>query len=133
MQDAVSGYRKGCPTLYGGTFTLDKVGDTFLDMERWGKGIVFVNGHHLGRYWNVGPQQTLYLPGCWLKEGENEVVVFEQLNDSRQYSLTSVAAPVLDRLQTTASEAESADEVIARLTKENEALRARIAELERSR
>jgi beta-galactosidase len=47
-------------------------------MRSWGKGIVFVNGHHLGRYWSVGPQQTLYLPGCWLNAGENEIVIFEQ-------------------------------------------------------
>lgn len=76
-----SPYVKGQPTLYFGTFELDKVGDTFLDMEKWGKGIVFVNGVNLGRYWKVGPQQTLYLPGCYLHKGQNTVVVFEQLND----------------------------------------------------
>jgi beta-galactosidase len=42
---------------------------------------VFVNGINLGRYWNVGPQRTLYLPGPWLRRGRNELVVFEQLND----------------------------------------------------
>lgn len=93
-----SPYVKGQPTLYFGTFELDKVGDTFLDMEKWGKGIVFVNGVNLGRYWKVGPQQTLYLPGCYLHKGQNTVVVFEQLNDEKKTELVGVDIPVLDRL-----------------------------------
>lgn len=93
-----SPYVKGQPTLYFGTFELDKVGDTFLDMEKWGKGIVFVNGVNLGRYWKVGPQQTLYLPGCYLRKGQNTVVVFEQLNDEKKTELVGVETPVLDRL-----------------------------------
>lgn len=125
------GYKTGCPVYYRAKFTLDKVGDTFLDMEKWGKGIVFVNGHNLGRYWKVGPQQTLYLPGCWLKEGENEVVVFEQLNDHRMYSLSSVTEPVLEKLQTASAETETADEVIARLLQENAALREQITALQK--
>ncbi|HEU5358216.1 MAG TPA: glycoside hydrolase family 35 protein, partial [Gemmatimonadales bacterium] len=71
------------PTLYRGSFTLDSLGDSFLDLRGWGKGIVFVNGHNLGRYWDViGPQRTLYLPGPWLRKGQNDIAVFEQLNDS---------------------------------------------------
>lgn len=68
---------KSQPVVLKGTFNLTETGDTFLDMEAWGKGIVFVNGYHLGRYWNVGPQQTLYLPGCWLKKGANEITIVE--------------------------------------------------------
>ena len=93
-----SPYVQGLPTLYFGTFNLDKVGDTFLDMEKWGKGIVFVNGVNLGRYWKVGPQQTLYLPGCYLKKGTNTIVVFEQQNDEKNTELSGVTAPVLDKL-----------------------------------
>ena len=93
-----SQYVKGQPTLYFGTFELDKVGDTFLDMEKWGKGIVFVNGVNLGRYWKIGPQQTLYLPGCFLHKGQNTVVVFEQLNDEKKTELVGVETPVLDKL-----------------------------------
>lgn len=92
------GYKAGMPVLYHGSFTLEKVGDTFLDMEKWGKGIVFVNGINLGRYWKVGPQQTLYLPGCFLTKGKNEVVVFEQLNDDKKTELAGVTTPVLDKL-----------------------------------
>jgi beta-galactosidase GanA len=64
------------PTFFRGTFRLDEVGDTFLDMRQWRKGIVWVNGHNLGRYWRAaGPQYDLYLPGAWLKSGKNEIVV----------------------------------------------------------
>ena len=62
---------------YRGYFTLKKVGDTFLNFETWGKGQVYVNGHAMGRIWSIGPQQTLYVPGCWLKKGTNEVVVLD--------------------------------------------------------
>ena len=58
-------------------FNLKKVGDTFINMEAFGKGQVYVNGHALGRFWQIGPQQTLYLPGCWLKKGKNEVIVLD--------------------------------------------------------
>lgn len=86
------------PAVLKGTFTLSEVGDTFLDMEAWGKGIVFVNGHHLGRYWSVGPQQTLYLPGCWLKKGANEITVVE-FNKVPSTTLKGVKTPVLDKLK----------------------------------
>ena len=62
---------------YRGYFNLKKVGDTFINMEAFGKGQVYVNGHALGRVWQIGPQQTLYLPGCWLKKGKNEVIVLD--------------------------------------------------------
>jgi beta-galactosidase len=91
-------YQLGLPVLYHGTFSLKKVGDTFLDMSQWGKGIVFVNGINLGRYWKAGPQQTLYLPGCFLKKGKNQIVVFEQQNDSRKLELSGVQEPILDQL-----------------------------------
>ena len=93
-----AGYKAGLPVLYSGSFNLDKVGDTFLDMAHWGKGIVFVNGINLGRYWKVGPQQTLYLPGCYLNKGKNDIVIFEQLNDKKQSSLSGVTTPVLDKV-----------------------------------
>ena len=67
---------------YRGYFNLKRVGDTFLNMENWGKGQVYVNGHAIGRFWSVGPQQTLYVPGCWLKKGKNEVVVLDVVGPS---------------------------------------------------
>jgi len=65
------------PCFYRGTFDVDRVGDTFLDMSQFTKGQLWVNGHALGRFWNIGPQKTLYVPGPWLQKGENEVVVFD--------------------------------------------------------
>jgi beta-galactosidase len=85
------------PAVHRGAFTLSAPGDAFLDMRGWGKGIVFVNGHNLGRYWHIGPQQTLYLPGVWLKKGRNTVVVFEQLKDD-VHSLAGIKSPILDQL-----------------------------------
>ncbi|SMO33908.1 beta-galactosidase [Solitalea koreensis] len=90
----------GQPIIMKGSFELTTTGDTFLDMEAWGKGIVFVNGHHLGRYWSVGPQQTLYLPGCWLKKGKNDITIVE-LNKAPGNILKAVKTPVLDKLKTT--------------------------------
>lgn len=89
----------GQPAIYEGTFTLDETGDTFIDMEDWGKGIVFVNGKNLGRYWKVGPQQTLYLPGVWLKKGENRIVIFEQQNDVIHQTIRTVKTPVIHKLK----------------------------------
>ncbi len=65
------------PCFYRGTFTVDRVGDTFLDTSNLGKGQLWVNGHAMGRFWKIGPQKTLYIPGPWLKQGANEVVVFD--------------------------------------------------------
>ncbi|PRC92572.1 beta-galactosidase [Solimicrobium silvestre] len=56
---------------------LDQLGDTFIDMQRWTKGVVWVNGHNLGRYWKIGPQHRLYCPAPWLKKGENEILIFD--------------------------------------------------------
>lgn len=86
------------PVIYEGSFSPDKIGDTFLDMSEWGKGIVFINGHNLGKYWSIGPQQTLYLPGCWLKKGTNTLVIFDQLG-GKKTSVSATDHPVLDRLQ----------------------------------
>lgn len=90
---------KDCPVLYEGTFTLDETGDTFIDMEAWGKGIIFINGHNIGRYWKVGPQQTLYIPGVWLKKGENKIVIFEQLNETPMTEVKTVKRPILMNLK----------------------------------
>ncbi len=63
--------------FFKGTFKMDKKADTYLDMSNYKKGYVWVNGNNLGRYWEVGPQKRLYCPACWLKEGENEIIVFD--------------------------------------------------------
>lgn len=63
------------PIFFSGSFDVKKTGDTFLELPGWVKGVVWVNGVNLGRYWTVGPQQTLYLPGCYLKEQGNSITV----------------------------------------------------------
>lgn len=83
---------------YRATFRLSKTGDTFLNMETWGKGQVYVNGHALGRFWSIGPQQTLYCPGCWLKKGENEIVVLDVVGP-KQPVVWGQTKPELDKLQ----------------------------------
>jgi beta-galactosidase len=52
-------------------------GDTYLELSNWNKGVVWVNGHNLGRYWNKGPQQRLYLPGAYQLLGRNEILIFD--------------------------------------------------------
>lgn len=71
------------PGYYYGTFNLKKVGDTFINMESWGKGQLYINGYPIGRFWKIGPQQTLYVPGCWLKKGENEILVVDIVGPER--------------------------------------------------
>ena len=87
----------GGPAFYRGRFTLSATADTFLDTRGWGKGTVFVNGHHLGRFWSIGPQQTLYIPGPWLRKGANDIVVFT-LDTPAKTTMAGLAAPVLNEL-----------------------------------
>lgn len=63
--------------FFKGEFTLKETGDSYFDMSNYSKGMVYINGHNLGRYWNIGPQQRLYCPASWLKKGENEIIVFD--------------------------------------------------------
>ncbi len=83
---------------YRGYFNLKKVGDTFLNFETWGKGQVYVNGHAMGRIWSIGPQQTLYIPGCWLKKGKNEIIVLDIVGP-REATVWGQDKPELDKLQ----------------------------------
>lgn len=83
------------PTFYRAFVWLDSIGDTWLDMRGWGKGAVWVNGAPLGRYWDVGPQRTLYLPGPWLRRGLNEVIVLE-LTPRGSPTIEGLAAPVFE-------------------------------------
>ena len=83
---------------YRGYFNLKKVGDTFLNFETWGKGQVYVNGHAMGRIWSIGPQQTLYVPGCWLKKGKNEVIVLDVVGPKEKV-VWGQAEPELNKLQ----------------------------------
>lgn len=63
--------------FFQGTFVIAKPADTFIDLGGYTKGLVWVNGHNLGRYWNIGPQKALYCPASWLKTGENKIMIFD--------------------------------------------------------
>ncbi|MDE6294482.1 MAG: discoidin domain-containing protein, partial [Muribaculaceae bacterium] len=84
--------------VYKGTFNLDNTADTFLNFETWGKGLVYLNGHALGRIWNIGPQQTLYAPGSMLRNGSNEILIFDLCGPS-EVCVEGLPEPVLDKLQ----------------------------------
>jgi beta-galactosidase len=86
------------PVVRKGIFNLQNIGDTYLDMRQWGKGCVWINGHHLGRYWEIGPQQTLFVPAEWLLKGTNEIVVLELLKPL-QTTIQSLDNPLLNVLK----------------------------------
>jgi beta-galactosidase len=86
------------PVFRKGYFNLQNTGDTYLDMSQWGKGCVWLNGHHLGKYWEIGPQQTLFVPSEWLIEGENEIIVLELLKPE-QKTIQGLENPILDVLK----------------------------------
>ncbi|WP_318615677.1 beta-galactosidase family protein [Sporosarcina sp. YIM B06819] len=77
------------PVFYKGTFEVNEVGDTFVELPGWVKGFVVVNGFNIGRYWEKGPQETLYLPGPLLKKGDNEIVIFE-LHAAKQLEISLI-------------------------------------------
>lgn len=85
--------------FFKASLTLTAPGDTYLDLSGWTKGVVWVNGHNLGRYWEIGPQQRLYCPAEWLAAGANEILVFD-LHQTRpapvslHAMLTSASIPV---------------------------------------
>lgn len=85
------------PTLYHGTFDLTETGDTFLDLSEFGKGFVYLNGHNLGKYWFIGPQQTLYVPASWLNVGKNDIVIFDELK-SGHTSINALDKPILNKV-----------------------------------
>ncbi len=82
------------PQFYEGTFELAETGDTFLNMEGWKKGNVFINGFNLGRYWEIGPQKTLYLPAPFLNVGENTIQILE-LEGTKQQEVLFANKPDL--------------------------------------
>jgi len=84
------------PAFYRGEFNLDALGGTWIDMRGWGKGNVWVNGRNLGRYWKVGPQQTLFCPGVWLKKGRNEIIVLDLIDSAGARTVSGLANPVWD-------------------------------------
>lgn len=85
------------PCFYRGEFDLPESGDTFLDMQNWGCGVVWINGHNLGRFWKLGPTQTLYVPAPFMKATANQIVVWD-LFPNNSPCIISVKQPILDSL-----------------------------------
>lgn len=74
---AVPGADDALPVLVGASFDADAPMDTFLDVSAAGHGVAYVNGFCVGRYWNVGPQQSLYVPAPLVRAGRNEVLLLD--------------------------------------------------------
>lgn len=106
------------PAYYRATFTLDKTADTFLNMESWGKGMVWVNGRAMGRFWEIGPQQTLFMPGCWLKKGVNEIIVLD-LKGPADATIVGLNKPILDVLREAVPETHREEGQALKLDKES--------------
>jgi beta-galactosidase len=89
------------PAFWRFNVNLDRTGDTWLDMRPWGKGVAWINGHCLGRFWNIGPSQTMYVPGPWLKQGQNEIIILDLLGpqNSDSVSIAGRDEPILDQLR----------------------------------
>ncbi|GIN87507.1 beta-galactosidase [Heyndrickxia sporothermodurans] len=85
------------PAFYKGVFFIDKPADTFLNFNGWTKGVAYINGFNLGRYWEIGPQETLYIPAPLLKKGKNEIIMFE-LHETKKASIYLSDTPVLDKV-----------------------------------
>ena len=81
--DFTKGWTEGNLPFYAYDFEVEVPKDTYLDLSEFGKGIAYVNGHHLGRFWNVGPTLSLYIPHSYLKEGANRIIIFEQKGNIR--------------------------------------------------
>ena len=80
------------------TVKLEAGKDTFLDMSGFRRGLARLNGRWLGRYWSIGPTQTMYVPGCWIRGGANELVVIDTVGSTigPQAELTWRDEPILD-------------------------------------
>lgn len=84
------------PHFSVGSFNVVAPGDSFLDVRALGKGLLWINGHAIGRFWDIGPQDTLYVPGPWLRKGRNEVIVFELKPQHGVAVLSGLTSPILD-------------------------------------
>ena len=90
--------KEGRPTVYEGEFEAIPGVDTFINPDGWGKGCIFVNGFNIGRYWSVGPQKTLYVPGELIRK-KNTVHVLELHKPNADVTMRCDAVPSLDEIK----------------------------------
>ena len=96
--EQVGAGRLAAGRVYRFTAKMEGGKDAFLDMSGWTRGMVWLNGHALARYWAIGPTQTAYAPGCWIKEGANEIVVWDAVGATPPKAFRWLDRPVLDAL-----------------------------------
>lgn len=85
LQYHATDVKPSTPAFHKGSFQVETRADTFIDMSGWKKGVLFINGFNLGRYWERGPQTTLFCPAPLLKKGKNDLVVFELEGNERNH------------------------------------------------
>ena len=83
--DFSKGWTEGQPAFYAFDFEVKEPKDTYLELSEFGKGVAYVNGRNLGRFWNVGPTLSLYIPHSYLKEGANRIIIFETEGDYKEH------------------------------------------------
>ena len=94
---AIHGKPSAAPlTFHRATFNIKGAANTYLNPTGFKKGVAFINGYNLGRYWTVGPQLTLFVPATLLKEGENELVMFEAEGNDGTLAVTFDNKPQID-------------------------------------
>ncbi|XP_062135749.1 beta-galactosidase [Drosophila sulfurigaster albostrigata] len=105
------------PIAYTGSFSVQEVGDTYLNMAGWGKGVAYVNGFNLGRYWPLGgPQITLYVPNELLKVGENSLVLLEYQRCNKTVNGSELPAVQLDAVAQLDGESSEAPQITKKST-----------------
>lgn len=65
--------------FFKASFFITETADTYFELSNFTKGFVWINGHNLGRYWNIGPQKRLFCPASWMRQGQNEIIIFDIL------------------------------------------------------
>lgn len=78
------------PIFYTGTFDLPTISDTWLELPDWIKGVVWINGNNLGRFWTIGPQQSLYAPGAWMQKKGNVIQILNLEPTGREGTVSGV-------------------------------------------
>ena len=88
------------PSFYAGVLSIsdENPADTWIDMSGWTKGVLWINGRNIGRFWSIGPQQTLYVPGCWLHKGRNDILVLDFFGPRQKREVAFLDHPILDVL-----------------------------------
>jgi beta-galactosidase len=84
------------PAIYSGSFNLADTGETYLDMRNWNFGVVWVNGHNLGRYWDVGADRGLYLPSVWQNQGENQITILELAGPPKSTAIQGATSMIVE-------------------------------------